>query len=977
MAHPAAAATPATQPPSPTATPAPAPTATPTPRSPLSPAARPFYPTSSGRTKEARWMEGSDDDEEHVDYGFTPFPSPRPASYRDVVCGQSIASPSRASPSAFPLPGTAAPATVVATVAAAGREEEEAPAPARRRRRRPSGRARNRRAPPLRVEPPPPRIPPQARLGARLPRDDPGPSRTADRRRPRVDADGFEEVMSRSTRRRLRRAEISSGRSSASSPPRRIPPEMRDRCLNCLSYSHRVATCNLPPRCRRCHRFRHLAWQCRARSPPALDAAGGPRRFRVISDGSQTPPASQAPSRTPTPPPSPPSDGQEAARPRATARSTGRRSPACDDPECCYVERSEAMEAEETRLRFALLAVAGNASRDITTAEAARAIAVATGLQETDFVVKPSHPDNFLVECSSQSCRDRVLGASPIPLGSATLSLRQWTRLAHAEIDTMLAKINVEIDGIPPHAWDLDTASKLLAPNAWIESVDARTSSKEDLSTFKVSAWTRDPRALPMRKKLLIAEPEATVVHGDPDLQRIFGNLPPYLRQKRMLVYPIEFHLRTIAEFRPRSPSASGPSSPSDDGDSGPDGNPDRSYGLRQGIAGPRLSAFPRRDGRTTGNRGNGPGTGGRRVHGNGGVHVVQGTVGQESGDADAKRKGHPAFELEKEERRRTVQPVSASADQGQADGHALPFRTARSAELVDSLDVSAVTQREDLRDLAPDPMLIELEAVAADPKQILSAIQMSPELSDTVAQFDCPEERDQTVGGAPGDNVQMQPKDSAALEPASGPSPLAKAPEPSPSANPQRRPAGAADPDEMTAGEAPLSEGSLGLSGGPTTLRADAADDPAEGQTNTAGPNGLEAFTNSIRIRLSPSLLHLPDDRLAAAEEAATEQASANDAEADDGNEDDLLELPKLPKRSERLANQRLSCVPAARRGEIILMKKLGLADDTELITQATKNCYNEVYRTKLQPSTRGAIKEIFPAGKMAGGRAPTIAVV
>jgi hypothetical protein len=44
---------------------------------------------------------------------------------------------------------------------------------------------------------------------------------------------------------------------------RMIPAVLHDRCFNCLSYSHRVATCRLPWRCL-CYRgFRHLARDCK------------------------------------------------------------------------------------------------------------------------------------------------------------------------------------------------------------------------------------------------------------------------------------------------------------------------------------------------------------------------------------------------------------------------------------------------------------------------------------------------------------------------------------------------------------------------------------------------------------------------------------------------------------------------------------------------------------------------------------------
>ncbi|CAN6247548.1 unnamed protein product [Urochloa humidicola] len=111
------------------------------------------------------------------------------------------------------------------------------------------------------------------------------------------------------------------------------------------------------------------------------------------------------------------------------------------------------------------------------------------------------------------------------------------------------------------------------------------------MSTFKLTAWTADPFSIPRSKTLCIAKPEPRVIHSDDEMERIFANVEPYLRQKIIMRYPIHIHLRTIADFSSRTPSTSS-SSPSDDGDSGPDGNPRRSYGFRS-ATGPRLSGFP------------------------------------------------------------------------------------------------------------------------------------------------------------------------------------------------------------------------------------------------------------------------------------------------------------------------------------------------------------------------------------------------
>jgi hypothetical protein len=54
---------------------------------------------------------------------------------------------------------------------------------------------------------------------------------------------------------------------------RRIPAELVGRCFNCLSYSHRVATCTLPQRCLRCRGFHHIARDCRRPRRPAAASA--------------------------------------------------------------------------------------------------------------------------------------------------------------------------------------------------------------------------------------------------------------------------------------------------------------------------------------------------------------------------------------------------------------------------------------------------------------------------------------------------------------------------------------------------------------------------------------------------------------------------------------------------------------------------------------------------------------------------------
>ncbi|CAN6345196.1 unnamed protein product [Urochloa humidicola] len=262
------------------------------------------------------------------------------------------------------------------------------------------------------------------------------------------------------------------------------------------------------------------------------------------------------------------------------------------------------MDAEEDRLRFALLAAAPDGRREFSTEAVQRAILDIPGVLADDFAIRRFAPESSLIVFSSQRSRDAALSAGSIRVDGAELFFRPWTRLVRAESRPLRQRVSLEIEGIPAHAWSVRTARKLLASSCWIERLEPASEDRSDMSFMALTAWTDDPSLIPRRKLLVIAEHERPVVHEDPVTQRIFANTRPYLREKKALQYEVLIHLRSIADFNSRTPSPSpGPSPPSTDGDSGPDGNPDRRYGQSRGDGGPRLQGFPpvygREDGTT------------------------------------------------------------------------------------------------------------------------------------------------------------------------------------------------------------------------------------------------------------------------------------------------------------------------------------------------------------------------------------------
>lgn len=165
---------------------------------------------------------------------------------------------------------------------------------------------------------------------------------------------------------------------------------------------------------------------------------------------------------------------------------------------------------------MALVAQAPNGDASIPVEDAHRAMRALQGDHATEFSVKAFYPKNFLFTFYTQAARDRAFAAGSIPVRGRTLVLWQWTRLAHASPSTLLYKVIVEMEGIPPHAWSVATAWQILGSSCWIEKLDPAMESKIDISRFKLTASTDNPDTVPK-------------THSSDRMNLIFGNLLPYL----------------------------------------------------------------------------------------------------------------------------------------------------------------------------------------------------------------------------------------------------------------------------------------------------------------------------------------------------------------------------------------------------------------------------------------------------------------
>lgn len=88
-----------------------------------------------------------------------------------------------------------------------------------------------------------------------------------------------------------------------------------------------------------------------------------------------------------------------------------------------------------------------------------------------------------------------------------SLAIRPWTRLVYADHGALYHKVLIEMEGIPLHVWERSIAADLLRPYCSVESVDLATSTRRDLSVYKLTAWTTRPELIPETRILHVPEP--------------------------------------------------------------------------------------------------------------------------------------------------------------------------------------------------------------------------------------------------------------------------------------------------------------------------------------------------------------------------------------------------------------------------------------------------------------------------------------
>jgi hypothetical protein len=195
------------------------------------------------------------------------------------------------------------------------------------------------------------------------------------------------------------------------------------------------------------------------------------------------------------------------------------------------IDRSAAIDQAEAALRCALFASVGGAHPLVTPDQVRQAVAQNFNLVVESLEVVVVKPEDFIVFLPDIATTDQVFnGGAPLQALGFPLFFRRWTRVARCEAAALPTFIQVELHGIPAHAWERSTAQQLLGSSScWVQELHADTEARRDLSVFCLSAWCRRPDLIPSAMDLFIPDPAVAVPAQPPE--------------KKGLTYPIELRV--------------------------------------------------------------------------------------------------------------------------------------------------------------------------------------------------------------------------------------------------------------------------------------------------------------------------------------------------------------------------------------------------------------------------------------------------
>lgn len=158
----------------------------------------------------------------------------------------------------------------------------------------------------------------------------------------------------------------------------------------------------------------------------------------------------------------------------------------------------------ERRLQFAMVAYVAGQRWVLAPARVKEILAGKLVIASELVSVHCYRPEDFLVVFASAEVQNRVAACPSMEFEGDQLIFRPWNRQSQAVHSVFGFKVWLEIEGIPPHAWDRSMVEELLGSSFKVDAVERETASRSDLSSFKLTAWTASPEENPVLRWLAV-----------------------------------------------------------------------------------------------------------------------------------------------------------------------------------------------------------------------------------------------------------------------------------------------------------------------------------------------------------------------------------------------------------------------------------------------------------------------------------------
>ncbi|KAM0865652.1 hypothetical protein ACQ4PT_043148 [Festuca glaucescens] len=184
-------------------------------------------------------------------------------------------------------------------------------------------------------------------------------------------------------------------------------------------------------------------------------------------------------------------------------------------------------------------------------------------------------PADLLLVFDSRANRDVLLSTAANPLDGRDFTLRfgVWKRQLQATRRSLRFWVHLEVVGVPPVAWNLDTAKPILGSSSWLERLGSEMANRTDMGSFRITAWTDDVASLPKSKRLWLAEPLLFADDDDDLLLPVEALIPD---EVALLDYEATVHVVKVEDSATHPPPGGAPGHSSgggrsEDDDSGDD----------------------------------------------------------------------------------------------------------------------------------------------------------------------------------------------------------------------------------------------------------------------------------------------------------------------------------------------------------------------------------------------------------------------